>query len=165
MRFSLAAALFLASSALAVPTMSASELSQRSLITQVGNVVLQLEDGVGVTAVEGTLDTLLGGALPKVCLLLVPRPPAACIRLTPLVQLEDALGVTFSEKLLGLSRSGAGPGAVQAVGEAVAMLLQGIGLPQVDAFLDSATGGAMSSLEGALGVTDIEKALHLSGGV
>ncbi|KAG8409440.1 hypothetical protein J3459_017513 [Metarhizium acridum] len=117
MRFSLAATLLLASSALATRT----KLRQPPLITQVGNVALQLEDVVGVTAVEGVLDTLFGGALPK---------------------LEDALGVA------SFSASGVGPGAVPAAGEAVAMLLQGIGLPHIDAYLASATGGAMSSLEG-----------------
>lgn len=80
-------------------------------------------------------------------------------------KLEGALGVTFAEKLLGLSESGAGPGVVQAVGEGVAMILQGVGLPEIDSFLDATTGGAISSLEGALGVTDLEKALGLEKGV
>lgn len=45
------------------------------------------------------------------------------------------------------------------------MLLQGIGLPEIDKFLDAATGGAISSLEGALGVPDLEKALGIEKGV
>lgn len=44
------------------------------------------------------------------------------------------------------------------------MILEGVGVPQVDAFLDGATGGAISSLEEALGVPDIEKALGLEKG-
>lgn len=77
-------------------------------------------------------------------------------------QLEDALGVTFAEYLLGLSKKGAAPGTIQAIGEAVAMLESGLGLPEVEAFLDNATGGAITSLEDALGVTDVLKALGLA---
>jgi hypothetical protein len=66
--------------------------------------------------------------------------------------------------MLGLSKSGADPGAIQAVGEAVAMLLQGVGVPQIDAFLNAATGGTICSLEKALGVPDIEKTLGLESG-
>jgi len=42
------------------------------------------------------------------------------------------------------------------------MLESGLGIDAVNAFLDNATGGVISSLEGALGVTDIEKALGLA---
>lgn len=82
--------------------------------------------------------------------------------LTIYSQLEDLLGVSFAEFLLGLSDEGAAPGVIQAVGEAVAMLLNGVGLDSVNAFLDSATGGAVTDLSETLGVTDLEKALGLA---
>ena len=44
------------------------------------------------------------------------------------------------------------------------MLLSGVGVPAVDKFLDDATGGAITSIEKALGVPDIEKALGLEKG-
>lgn len=73
--------------------------------------------------------------------------------------------MTFAEKLLHLSKKGASPGLLQAVGEGVALLLKGVGLPEIDKFLDNVTGGALTSLEEALGVTDLEKALNLQDGV
>ncbi|KAH8168762.1 hypothetical protein LIA77_10888 [Sarocladium implicatum] len=117
------------------------DIQSRSLITEVGKLVSGLEDGLGVTELTAQLDDLLGNSLTK---------------------LEDALGVTFAEYLLGLSKEGAPPGTIQAIGEAVAMLEEGLGVTAVNEFLDKATGGAISSLEEALGVTDIEKALGLA---
>jgi hypothetical protein len=70
--------------------------------------------------------------------------------------------VTFAEYLLGLSKEGAPPGTIQAIGEAVAMLEEGLGVTAVNEFLDEATGGAISSLEDALGVTDVLEALGLA---
>lgn len=64
--------------------------------------------------------------------------------------------------MLGLVEDGAPPGAVQVIGQGIAMVLEGVGVPEVNAFIDSATGGAVSSLEAALGVTDVEKALGLA---
>ncbi|CAM1509721.1 Fc.00g000560.m01.CDS01 [Cosmosporella sp. VM-42] len=116
-------------------------LETRSLITDVGSVVSELENGIGVTEIENQLDALLGNSLTK---------------------LEGALGVTFAEKLLGLVKEGAPPGAIQAIGEGVAMVLEGASITEVNQFIDNATGVAISSLEGALGVTDIEEALGLA---
>ena len=76
-------------------------------------------------------------------------------------QLEEALGVSFAEKLLSLSDKDAQPGLLQAVGKAVGMLLEGLGVYEVNAFLDSATGGAVSSLTEILGIDDIEAALGI----
>jgi hypothetical protein len=42
------------------------------------------------------------------------------------------------------------------------MLEEGLGVTAVNAFLDEATGGAITSLEDALGVTDVYKALGLA---
>lgn len=77
-------------------------------------------------------------------------------------QLEDALGVSFAEKLLGLSQEEAEPGLLQAVGQAVGMLLEGLGVDEVNTFLDATTGGLVSSLSEALGVDDIEAALGIA---
>lgn len=41
------------------------------------------------------------------------------------------------------------------------MIEDGVGITAVNEFLDDATGGAITSLEDALGVTDIFKALGL----
>lgn len=79
-----------------------------------------------------------------------------------LVQLEDALGVTFAEFELGLLEEGADPGTVQAIGEAVAMLMDGTGITAVNEFLDNTTGGAITSIEDALGVTDVLEALGIA---
>jgi hypothetical protein len=42
------------------------------------------------------------------------------------------------------------------------MLLDGLGLRDVNDYLDQQTGGAITNLEDALGVTDIEVALGLA---
>ena len=70
--------------------------------------------------------------------------------------------MTFAEFLLGLSKEGAPPGTIQAIGEAIAMLEEGVGITAVNEFLDASTGGAITSLEDALGVTDVFEALGLA---
>lgn len=42
-------------------------LQNRSLLTEIGSAVAGLEQGLGVTALEDSLDKLLGGSLTKVC--------------------------------------------------------------------------------------------------
>ena len=59
---------------------------------------------------------------------------------------------------------GAAPGTIQAIGEAIAGLEEGLGIDKVNELLDEATGGAVSSLEEALGITDVEVALGLVDG-
>ena len=54
------------------------------------------------------------------------------------------------------------PGAIQVIGEGVAMILEGTGITAVNQLIDSITGGAIGSLEEVLGVTNIEKALGLA---
>lgn len=154
---------------------------KRSLITDIGGAVADLEGGLGVDKVEETLDELLGGTLTKVSSRLpqstspissplpnatpaspthpVPRNQESQANNNP--QLEDALGVTFAEKLLGLTDGKAKPGLLQSVGEAIGMILEGTGINDVNAFLDEATGGAITSLTEALGVDDIEAALGI----
>jgi hypothetical protein len=47
------------------------DIKSRSLITKVGSLVSDLEDGLGVTEITAKLDDLLGNSLTKVCLILV----------------------------------------------------------------------------------------------
>ncbi|KAH7312611.1 hypothetical protein B0I35DRAFT_411314 [Stachybotrys elegans] len=147
MRFSWTSVVFAlaASTAVAAVPLGAhikfADQAPRSLITGVGNALAELQEGLGVTAVEAKLDALLGNSLTK---------------------LEDALGVTFAEWALGLLDEGASPGTIQAIGEGIAMILDGAGVTAVNEFLDETTGGAITSLEDALGVTDILVALGLA---
>ena len=60
-------------------------------------------------------------------------------------------------------KEGAAPGTIQAIGEAVAGLATGLGLPEVNAVLNEVTGGKVASLEEVLGVGDVEVALGLKG--
>jgi len=62
MRFTVVASLAFVGAALAVPM----QAEKRSLITDVGNVIADLETGLGVTEVTEKLDKLLGGGLTKV---------------------------------------------------------------------------------------------------
>ncbi|KAK8049269.1 hypothetical protein PG994_010999 [Apiospora phragmitis] len=109
------------------------EPERRSLVTEVGSAVAGLEEGLGVTAVEEKLDALLGTNFPS-----------------------------FAEYMLGLSDKYADPGVVQAVGEGIAMLEEGLGVTAVNEYLDNATGGTISSIEEVLGVTDVEEAPGLA---
>lgn len=99
-------------------------------MTEVTSAIAKLEDGLGVTKLEDELDKLLGGSLSK---------------------LEKQLGVTFAEKLLQLSDKGASKGDLQAIGKGVYYLEKGLGIIAVDELLDDLTGGAVTSLEKALG--------------
>ena len=58
--------------------------------------------------------------------------------------------------------AGSQAGLIQAVLEAVAMLLEGLGLDEVNAWLDEETGGALTKLEDAVGITDLLEELGLA---
>lgn len=62
---------------------------------------------------------------------------------------------------MNLSKSGASPGDLQAVGKGIYYLEEGLGVNAIDKFLDMETGGAITSIEDALGVTDVDKALGI----
>ncbi|KFH42776.1 hypothetical protein ACRE_064950 [Hapsidospora chrysogenum ATCC 11550] len=132
MRFSIVAALAFAGSALGTPAPE-----KRPIVADVGNAIAKLEAGLSI---------------PEVTELLAMRS-----MLTSQL-LQDALGVTFSQYCLASFERG----TVQAIGEAVAMLEDGLGVTAVNASLDKATGGAITSISGALCVTDIYKALGLA---
>ena len=76
-------------------------------------------------------------------------------------QLEDGLGGPLAEKLLGLKEEGASSGLIQTVGNAVGMLLQDLGVTDLDTF-DSATGGLVTSAGEALGIDDLDEVLGMS---
>lgn len=50
---------------------------------------------------------------------------------------------------------------VQIVGEALAMVAQGVDISAVNAYVNAATGGAITTLEGALGVNNLTQVLGL----
>lgn len=96
MRFNIAAMLLaaLAGSAIAAPkpsklltqdlrTKSANcvvaGIESRSLVTEIGSAIADLEEGLGVTALEEKLDALLGGALTKVCQFVEQRSSSSII--------------------------------------------------------------------------------------
>lgn len=73
----------------------------------------------------------------------------------------------MADRLVSLSEKGtqgaqSQAGLIQAVLEAVAMLLEGLSLDEVNAFLDEATDGALSDLEDALGIYDLLEELDLA---
>ncbi|KAL7793817.1 hypothetical protein V8C37DRAFT_377428 [Trichoderma ceciliae] len=148
MRFGLAA-IFLATivgTGLTAPLAA----QRRSLVGDVGSLLGGITQGVvvDVVALETQLTTILG----------------------PIVQkIESALGtVTLASKLVSLVESvgakatnGLSLNVVQIVGEAIAMVAQGVDLGAVNAYLNAATGGTITTLEGALGITNLTQVLGL----
>ncbi|KAK3196479.1 hypothetical protein K4F52_000361 [Lecanicillium sp. MT-2017a] len=138
MRFSIAS-VFVA--AIAGTAMAAPVQKRGALLGQLSNVVSQVEGGVGVESLEKELDGALGGAVKKV---------------------ESALGgVPLADKLMGMVDSGLPPSVVQAIGQAIDLADSGVAIQTVDAYLKGATDGALTSLGGALDITDIEKTLQI----
>ena len=129
MRFNVLLASSLAFAAVAIAAPTTNPLP-RSLVTDLGAVVAKIEEGAGITAMEDELDKALGGGISK---------------------LEEKLGVSFAEDFLKLSNSGASPGDLQAVGKGIYYLEEGLGVNAIDKFLDEETGGAITSIEDALG--------------
>lgn len=71
------------------------------------------------------------------------------------------MGIPFAEFVLHLRDEGATSGAIQAIGQAIAMVINGTGLDEVNQFLNKATGGKFTDLAKCLGVPDVKKALGL----
>ncbi|KAL5086370.1 hypothetical protein Trisim1_009093 [Trichoderma cf. simile WF8] len=145
MRFTLAALFLVAGSALAAP------LARRSLVSDVGGILGGITQGVvvDVVALEAQLVSLLG----------------------PIVQkIEAVLPVTLAAKLVSLVQGVEGKvvataginNVVQIVGEALAMVSQGVDLNAVNAYLNAATGGQLTTLEVALGVDNLTEVLGLA---
>ncbi|KAL6831768.1 hypothetical protein V8C40DRAFT_285222 [Trichoderma camerunense] len=145
MRFTLAALFLVAGTALAAP------LARRSLVSDVGGLLGGITQGVvvDVVALEAQLVSLLG----------------------PIVQkIEAVLPVTLAAKLVSLVQGVEGKvvataginNVVQIVGEALAMVSQGVDLNAVNAYLNAATGGQLTTLEVALGVDNLTEVLGLT---
>ncbi|KAL7781047.1 hypothetical protein V8C43DRAFT_328468 [Trichoderma afarasin] len=145
MRFTLAALFLVAGSAIAAP------LARRSLVSDVGGLLGGITQGVvvDVVALETQLVALLG----------------------PIVQkIEAVLPVTLAAKLVSLVQGVEGKvvataginNVVQIVGEALAMVSQGVDLNAVNAYLNAATGGQLTTLEVALGVDNLTEVLGLA---
>ncbi|QYS99883.1 hypothetical protein H0G86_007001 [Trichoderma simmonsii] len=145
MRFTLAALFLVAGSAIAAP------LARRSLVSDVGGLLGGITQGVvvDVVALEAQLVSLLG----------------------PIVQkIEAVLPVTLAAKLVSLVQGVEGKviataginNVVQIVGEALAMVSQGVDLNAVNAYLNAATGGQLTTLEVALGVDNLTEVLGLA---
>ncbi|KAL6812094.1 hypothetical protein J3E69DRAFT_377357 [Trichoderma sp. SZMC 28015] len=145
MRFTLAALFLVAGSAIAAP------LARRSLVSDVGGLLGGITQGVvvDVVALEAQLVSLLG----------------------PIVQkIEAVLPVTLAAKLVSLVQGVEGKvvataginNVVQIVGEALAMVSQGVDLNAVNAYLNAATGGQLTTLEVALGVDNLTEVLGVA---
>ncbi|KAL7957338.1 hypothetical protein V8C34DRAFT_305873 [Trichoderma compactum] len=146
MRFGLAALFLVVGTGLAAP------LARRSLVSDVGGLLEGITQGVVVDVV--TLETQLIALL------------------GPIVQkIEAVLPGTLADKLVSLVQSVEGnvvattaniDNVVQIVGEALAMVAQGVDLSAVNAYLNAATGGALTTLEDALGVDNLAEVLGLA---
>ncbi|KAH8124667.1 hypothetical protein ACSS6W_007689 [Trichoderma asperelloides] len=150
MRFGLAA-VFLATivgTGLTAPLAS----QRRSLVGDVGNLLGGITQGVVVDVVvlETQLVSLLGPIVQKIESAL----PTATTLASKLVSLVDGVGAQATDAL-GLNN------VVQIVGEALAMVAQGVDLNAVNAYLNAATGGTITSLEAALGVNNLTQVLGL----
>lgn len=74
--------------------------------------------------------------------------------------MEKSLGgVPLANKFLDLIHGGLKPAAVQAIGQALAMVQSGLPIDTVNAYLNQATGGAVANLENTLGASDLVSAL------
>ncbi|TFB01598.1 hypothetical protein CCMA1212_006519 [Trichoderma ghanense] len=146
MRFSLATVVVAA----LVGTGLAAPLARRSLVSDVGGLLGGITQGVvvDVVALETQLTSLLGPIVAKI---------------------EAVLPVTLAAKLVSLAQGVEGKvtatanvdNVVQIVGEALAMVAQGVDLNAVNAYLNAATGGQLASLQVALGITNLPQVLGL----
>ncbi|PNP57425.1 hypothetical protein THARTR1_02422 [Trichoderma harzianum] len=125
--------------------------ARRSLVSDVGGLLGGITQGVvvDVIALEAQLVALLG----------------------PIVQkIEAVLPVTLAAKLVSLVQGVEGKvvatadinNVVQIVGEALAMVAQGVDINAVNAYLNAATGGSLTTLEVALGVDNLTEVLGLA---
>ncbi|ATY65541.1 hypothetical protein A9K55_001967 [Cordyceps militaris] len=158
MRFSASILIGLVGLAAAAPTLVptgittpvTSLVGSNDLVGDLTGLVSQVEHGLGVQELEEKLDVLLGSSLAKVW-----------ERSLRDDKVESALGQPLAQKLLGMVQGGLPPQVVQAVGQGIALVEQGVAVQTVDAYVKGMTDGAVTSLEGALGVSDIQKVLEI----
>ncbi|OAA51240.1 hypothetical protein BBO_01187 [Beauveria brongniartii RCEF 3172] len=146
MRFSLPVFIALVGVAVAVPTLPVTGspvtglLGSKDLVGEPIGVVDQVEAGLGVQDLEKKLDALLGSSLVKV---------------------ESAIGQPLAQKLLALVQGGLSPQVVPAVAHGIALVEQGVAIKTVDAYVKGMTDGAVTSLDKALGMDNIQKVLQI----
>ncbi|EJP61574.1 uncharacterized protein BBA_09484 [Beauveria bassiana ARSEF 2860] len=146
MRFSLPVFVALVGVAVAVPTLPVTGspvtglLGSNDLVGELTGVVDQVEAGLGVQDLEERLDALLGSSLLKV---------------------ESAIGQPLAQKLLALVQGGLSPQIVHAVAQGIALVEQGVAIQTVDAYVKGMTDGAVTSLDKALGMDNIQKVLQI----
>ncbi|OAA63138.1 hypothetical protein ISF_05014 [Cordyceps fumosorosea ARSEF 2679] len=115
-------------------------LGSTDLVSELTGVTDEVEKGsLGADDLEQKLDAILGSSLVKV---------------------ESALNQPLAQKLLALVQGGLPPQVVQAVGQGIALVEQGVAIQTVDAYVRGMTEGQVKSLGGALGVSDIQKVLQ-----
>ncbi|KAM3495868.1 hypothetical protein MY4038_007555 [Beauveria bassiana] len=146
MRFSLSVFVALVGVAVAAPTLPVTGspvtglLGSNDLVGELTGVVDQVEAGLGVQDLEKKLDALLGSSLVKV---------------------ESAIGQPLAQKLLALVQGGLSPQVVHAVAQGIALVEQGVAIQTVDAYVKGMTDGAVTSLDKALGMDNIQKVLQI----
>ncbi|KAF1733818.1 hypothetical protein CRV24_005348 [Beauveria bassiana] len=144
MRFSLPVFVALVGVAVAVPTLPVTGspvtglLGSNDLVGELTGVVDQVEAGLGVQDLEERLDALLGSSL-----------------------LKSAIGQPLAQKLLALVQGGLSPQIVHAVAQGIALVEQGVDIQTVDAYVKGMTDGAVTSLDKALGMDNIQKVLQI----
>ncbi|KGQ07533.1 hypothetical protein BBAD15_g7146 [Beauveria bassiana D1-5] len=170
MRFSLSVFVALVGVVVAAPTLPVTGspvtvlLGSNDLVGELTGVVDQVEAGLGVQDLEKKLDALLGSSLVKVC----PSPrmaSLACTRGEKLTaenpKVESAIGQPLAQKLLALVQGGLSPQVVHAVAQGIALVEQGVAIQTVDAYVKGMTDGAVTSLDKALGMGNIQKVLQI----
>ncbi|KAM3546971.1 hypothetical protein ARSEF1564_000012 [Beauveria bassiana] len=146
MRFSLSVFVALVGVGVAAPTLPITGspvtglLGSNDLVGELTGVVDQVEAGLGVQNLEKKLDALLGSSLVKV---------------------ESAIGQPLAQKLLALVQGGLSPQVVHAVAQGIALVEQGVAIQTVDAYVKGMTDGAVTSLDKALGMDNIQKVLQI----
>ncbi|KAM3451642.1 hypothetical protein MY3296_005167 [Beauveria thailandica] len=151
MRFSLSVFVAIVGVAVAAPTLPVTgspvtdypvtgPLGSNDLVGELTGVVDQVEAGLGVQDLEKKLDALLGSSLVKV---------------------ESAIGQPLAQKLLALVQDGLSPQIVLAVAQGIALVEQGVAIQTVDAYVKGMTDGAVTSLDKALGMDNIQKVLQI----
>ncbi|TWU78436.1 hypothetical protein ED733_008851 [Metarhizium rileyi] len=109
---------------------------KRSILTDVTNVLSDVNvNNTVVHQLESQLHSVFQDLLPQV---------------------EKALGgIPLANKLLELVRSGLKPVAIQAIGQALAMVQSGLPINAVNSFLNEVTNGTVTNLENTLGANDL----------
>ncbi|KAM3504950.1 hypothetical protein MY10362_003234 [Beauveria mimosiformis] len=74
---------------------------------------------------------------------------------------ESAIGQPLAQKLLALVQGGLSPQVVHAVAQGIALVEQGVAIQTVDAYVKGMTDGAVTTLDKALGMDNIQKVLQI----